>query len=122
MYYLSRRSLDRLAGVHGDLIRIVSRAIQLTEVDFFVHEGLRTEARQRMLVKRGTSKTMRSKHLTGHAVDLWTIPLDWSVVAPGWTEIARAMKTAASDLAVDDLSWGLDLWGWDCPHWEICKR
>jgi peptidoglycan L-alanyl-D-glutamate endopeptidase CwlK len=81
-FKLSKRSMDRLAGVHPDLVAVVHRAISRTEVDFAVLEGLRTEARQRQLVKAGASKTMNSRHLTGHAVDLgaWvgsTVRWDW---------------------------------------------
>ena len=49
-YKLSKRSLDNLALVHVDLVQVVKRAIQITDVDFAVIEGLRTEAKQRKLV------------------------------------------------------------------------
>lgn len=70
MYKLSKKSLDRMKGVHPDLVKVVKRAIQISEVDFTVTEGLRDIERQRELVKSGASKTMNSRHLTGHAVDL----------------------------------------------------
>ena len=69
-FVLSRLSLSRLEGVHPDLVKVVKRAIEITEVDFRVSEGLRTKARQAELVKLGASQTQNSRHLTGHAVDL----------------------------------------------------
>ena len=51
-FKLSQRSLDRLKGVDPDLVEVVKRAIDLTEVDFGVSEGLRTLERQKELEKR----------------------------------------------------------------------
>jgi len=70
MLSLSQRSRDKLAGVHPDLVRVVERAIELTEIDFVVTEGLRTVERQKQLVAAGASATMNSRHITGHAVDV----------------------------------------------------
>ena len=67
---LTQRSLKRLEGVHPDLARIVKRAAEITGQPFQITEGLRSKSRQRELVRRGASKTMRSRHLTGHAVDV----------------------------------------------------
>jgi len=58
--------MQRLAGVHPDLVRVISRA--RASADFIVTEGRRTEARQRQLVAAGASQTMHSRHLTGHAI------------------------------------------------------
>ena len=69
-FKLSQRSLDRLDGVKQDLVNVVRRAIEITTIDFGVTEGLRTEERQKELVAKGASKTMKSKHLDGNAVDL----------------------------------------------------
>ena len=69
-FILSRRSLKNLEGVHADLVRVVERALEITSVDFVVTEGLRSVERQEQLVKSGASKTRRSRHLTGHAVDV----------------------------------------------------
>jgi peptidoglycan L-alanyl-D-glutamate endopeptidase CwlK len=119
-FALSKRSLARLEGVHGDLVEVVKRAILITPVDFAVTEGLRTIDRQRQLFRAGASKTMRSRHLTGHAVDLaaWvggTVRWDW----PLYPLIATAMKQAALETGVD-LTWGGD---WpkfrDGPHFEL---
>ena len=41
-YRLGTRSKQRLEGIHTDLVKVVERAIELTEVDFTVLEGMRT--------------------------------------------------------------------------------
>ena len=119
-FVLGARSRQRLQGVHPDLIRVVERAIQITEVDFTVLEGLRTPARQQQLVKAGASRTLRSRHLTGHAVDLGAfvegeVRWDW----PLYYKIAKAVKAAAAELGVP-IEWGGD---WrtfkDGPHWQL---
>ena len=69
-YSLGERSRQRLEGVHHDLVRVVERAIQITPVDFTVLEGLRTIQRQQQLLAAGATTTLKSRHLTGHAVDL----------------------------------------------------
>ena len=69
-YRLSQRSMQNLSGVHPDLVAVVKRAIEITEQDFSVIEGIRNIDRQRKLVAQGKSQTMNSRHLTGHAVDL----------------------------------------------------
>ena len=62
-FKLSQKSLDRLDGVHDDLISIVKEAITLSKVDFGVICGVRTKSEQADLVKSGASKTMNSRHL-----------------------------------------------------------
>ena len=119
-FSLSKRSLARLDGVHPDLVSVVSLAIELTEIDFGVSEGLRTEKRQRKLVASGASTTMRSRHLTGHAVDLVAyigsrIAWDW----PLYYKIADAMKQAADDAGVP-IEWGGDWKSFkDGPHFQL---
>lgn len=119
-YRLGARSKKRLEGVHPDLVRVVERAIELTEVDFTVLEGMRTVARQKKLVAKGASTTMNSRHLTGHAVDIgaWvdgTVRWDW----PLYYKLAEAMKQAAKELNVD-LEWGGDWKSFkDGPHFEL---
>ena len=69
-YKLGTRSLQSLSGVHPDLVAVVKRAIQITPQDFTVIEGVRNIERQKQLVAKGASKTMNSRHITGHAVDM----------------------------------------------------
>ncbi len=119
-YALGKRSLSRLEGVDGDLVRVVNRAIQITEVDFTVLEGLRTEERQKILYERGASTTMKSRHLIGEAVDLGAYvdgQVDWSW--PLYYKIAEAMKKAAKELGVS-ITWGGDWKSFkDGPHYQV---
>ncbi|EEX9090297.1 M15 family metallopeptidase, partial [Escherichia coli] len=66
----SYRSENNLDGVKRELVAVVRRALELTEVDFGITEGLRTKERQKQLVAEGKSQTMNSRHLTGDAVDV----------------------------------------------------
>lgn len=110
-YSLGARSLAELEGVHPKLVGVVKRAIQLTEQDFSVHDGLRTVAEQREYVRRGVSKTMNSKHMKqpdgfGHAFDLvpWIngqLRWEWKPIFV----IASAVHEAAREQGVD-LIWG----------------
>lgn len=119
-YRLSNRSKARLEGVHPDLVACVLRAIEITEVDFSVLEGLRTAERQAQLVANGASSTSNSRHLTGHAIDLGAYingSIDWSW--PLYYKIADAMKQAADELNVD-LEWGGDWTTFkDGPHFQL---
>jgi len=116
-YKLSLRSKQRLSGVHPDLVAVVKRAIEITEQDFSVTEGIRHIERQRQLVATGKSTTLNSRHLTGHAVDLVPYPVSWD-----WEHfypIADAMKQAAEELDVD-LEWGGDWKSFpDGPHFQL---
>ena len=117
---LDKLSLERLKGVHPDLVKVVHHCAANTELPFRVTEGLRTLARQKQLVKAGASKTMRSRHLTGHAVDLaamvgGTVRWDW----PLYAQLAAEMKKSAITCKVP-IEWGGD---WrtfkDGPHFQL---
>lgn len=119
-YTLSKKSRDRLVGVHQDLVKVVERAIEITEIDFAVLEGVRSKTRQEHLVKAGASQTMRSRHLTGHAVDLGayvagSVRWDW----PLYHKLAVSVKQAAAELQVP-IEWGGDWTTFkDGPHWQL---
>lgn len=105
-FVLSERSLKNLVGVKDDLVRVVKRAIELSDTDFAVIEGLRTKERQAYLVKKGASKTMNSKHLTGHAVDIAPLvdgKISWDF--EHYYALANAMAKAATELGVK-VRWG----------------
>jgi peptidoglycan L-alanyl-D-glutamate endopeptidase CwlK len=119
-YSLSQKSLDKLQGVDASLIRVVKRAITITNVDFTVGEGVRSLERQKELVAAGKSQTMQSKHLVGHAVDLWVIKngvITWDKQA--YIDFAIVMKQAAKDEGVV-IRWGGDFKSFfDGPHFEL---
>ena len=105
------------------MVKVVERAIALSSVDFTVLCGLRTEEEQRKLLAAGASKTMNSRHLTGHAVDLapmidGEVRWDW----PLYFKLAAAMKEAAADLKVE-IAWGGDWKNFrDGPHFELTRK
>jgi hypothetical protein len=119
-YTLGKRSLQNLSGVHPDLVAVVKRAIEITEQDFSVIEGVRNINRQRELYRKGATTTLNSRHLTGHAVDIapWPISWEWEYFYP----IAEAMKQAAEELEVD-LEWGGDWKSFpDGPHYQLSRK
>lgn len=110
MFALGKRSREKLEGVHPDLVKVVERAIQITKQNFVVTEGVRTLERQKELLAQKKSRTLNSRHLSGHAVDLaaWVNgTISWD--ARFYDEIKEAMYTAARDCNVP-LRWGGD---WD---------
>lgn len=117
---LAPRDKQRLDGVHPDLQRIIRRAAETTELPFAVLEGLRTKARQKQLVASGASKTMNSRHLTGHAVDI--APLDEKGISWAWPlyhRLALVVKQAAGREKVP-IEWGGDWTRFkDGPHWQL---
>jgi peptidoglycan L-alanyl-D-glutamate endopeptidase CwlK len=127
-YVLGNKSKRRLYGVHPDLQAVVKKAISITEQDFSVNEGLRSKQRQQQLFNAGKSKTLNSRHITGHAVDLLPYPFDGDVDEDGianihdWDQyypIADAMKQAADELDIP-IKWGGDWKSFpDGPHWEL---
>lgn len=120
-YSLGERSKRNLEGVHPDLVKVVERAIKLTEQDFTVIEGIRTVERQRELLKQGFTKTMNSRHLTGHAVDIAPYPINWDN-KDRFIEVSKFVKQAAKELGVA-IVWGGDWKGsWDMPHYELDRK
>lgn len=120
---LAPRSLKCLEGVHPDLVKVVKRADELG-ARFHVTCGLRTEDQQRALVKAGKSRTMKSRHLTGHAVD-------FVVAEPGggvsyehgdMADCAKVFKQAAKELGIA-IEWGGDWKSFvDTPHIELDRK
>lgn len=119
-FVLGKRSIERLKGVHPDLVEVVKLAIKKSTIDFTVGEGLRTIETQRKYVAEGKSKTMNSRHLTGHAVDLWplvngSVTWDWKYYYP----MAEAIKDAAKELNIP-IEWGGDWTSFkDGPHFQL---
>lgn len=127
-FHLSIASEAKLLGVHLDLVRVVHQALEISKVDFTVVEGLRTIEKQREYFNAGKSRTMKSRHLTGHAVDLMPyLDTDGDGDKEGSWELSHfypindAMQSAARSLGVKIVwggSWASFL---DCPHFELDK-
>ena len=111
-FKLGKKSRKEMRGLHPDLIRVIERAIQISDVDFAVHDGARTLAEQKRLVATGASTTLNSKHLIqpdgyGHAADL--VPYINGKLRWEWEPIYRialAMNMAAKEFGVTPLYWG----------------
>lgn len=113
-------SLRRLEGVHCDLVALMKHAIATSPLDFTVLEGRRTLARQKQLLAAGATTTMKSRHLTGHAVDVaplvnGKVRWDW----PLYHKLAEHIKKCAAEMG-QKVEWGGD---WrtfkDGPHWQL---
>ena len=128
-FQLTPRDRDRLAGVHPHLISIVTHAASVSPERFVVLEGLRTSERQRELFAKRATRTLNSRHLTGHAVDIAPlldedgdgdveISWHWEHFRP----LADLIKRVAGDLGIP-IIWGGD---WvslkDGPHWELPRQ
>lgn len=95
-------------------------------MDISVIEGIRTVSQQQENIKKGVSKTMRSKHLVGKAVDLYPYPIprkpDGSIDsnAKAWNTLGRVGTFCAGKLGYPEISWG-GFWTSlvDKPHFEI---
>lgn len=128
-FALGKRSLERLTGVHPDLVKVVKLAITRVDTDFTVLEGLRTKEKQAEYVRKGTSKTMDSRHITGHAVDIAPLvggAIPWNDKSY-FNKQAEVMLACAKELGID-IRWGGD-WNdngdwkdekfYDGPHFEL---
>ena len=113
-FKLGGASLARLTQLYEPLAAVVHLAIRITDTDFTVFETIRTVKKQKEYVRKGVSKTMKSKHLPqppdhkSHAVDL--VPWIDGRAQWLWEPIYRvtfAMDCAASYLGVaDKIRWG----------------
>ena len=116
-YKLGNRSKEKLEGVNECMQAVVRSAIGQSSQDFSVICGLRTRKEQEALVAKGASKTMKSKHLNGNAVDLmawidggrWELNL-YDEIADAMAEAARAIDTA--------VKWGAAWSVGDIRYWD----
>ncbi len=102
---LSAKSLKLLEPVDERLRRLAIEARRITSIPFEITEGLRSEARQKYLYETGKSRTMQSKHLTGHAFDFVAMPggkVSW-LLADYRAIVDRAFKTAERALQMEGI-------------------
>ncbi|WP_028025576.1 M15 family metallopeptidase [Enterovibrio calviensis] len=124
-FYLSSRSKNRMSGVHTDLVRVVERAIQLTQFDFGITSGVRTAEEQNALFKKKASQldgySKKSRHQTGHAIDFVVYDENGKVTwgFSYYTQVSLAFKQAALELGIA-IKWGGDWVSFkDGPHVEL---
>jgi peptidoglycan L-alanyl-D-glutamate endopeptidase CwlK len=144
---LGSRSLQRLEGVHPDLVRVVRRAALISAHDFTVIEGIRSKEQMwtnygkgrtvAMLAAKGVpsqyakpndakvtwlNDPLMSNHRQradgyGRAVDLCPFPIDWNDIGR-FRVLMETMEKAADDEDVNISAGGR----WrkaDWPHFEL---
>jgi len=129
---INLRSQNNLKDVHPDLIMLVTLANSHYadgDRDFIVTEGARTIERQKELMAKGATKTLKSRHLrtwskgyglVAHAIDVaptlsGKVRWDW----PLFHDIHDAFRAASIDCGVE-FEWG-GLWKSfpDGPHFQL---
>jgi peptidoglycan LD-endopeptidase CwlK len=118
----STRSKKNLKGLHPDLLKVFEAAILNPPYDFAVTDGKRTVEEQKKFVATGKSKTMKSRHLSGKAVDImayvdgkgtWRIPIHQT--------LAKHILAVAKKLNIL-IVWGGDWNSFpDYVHFELDK-
>lgn len=112
-FQFGTKSRAALAAVHPDLAALAEAALAECEIDFSITEGMRSKERQEKLVAEGKSQTLKSRHITGHAVDVGALvdgKLTWDM--PAYAQIADAFRKASIATGIPfewGCAWGLDL-------------
>ena len=104
-----QRSMRRLKGVDARLVSVLKEVVK--HYDITILEGMRTKDRQKELVAKGASKTMKSKHLEGMAADVSPYPI------PEWKDVSEFIFMAGricqeADRLGVPVRWGGD-WSMD---------
>lgn len=123
-FRFSERSQRHLITLDPGLAAVARLALERSRVDFTIISARRTRAEQKRLVEAGKSRTMRSRHLTGQALDF--VPLD-PTTGKGRFDRALALEVAVAFLDAGVLLNCPVIWGgvWrefeDIPHIEMWR-
>ena len=139
MYKLSKRSLDAMAGVNPNLVRVIKEAIATSPFDFMVTQGLRTAKYQNELYQQGRTKKgikvtnadgyiKKSNHQMkvdgyGYAIDFAIYDtskegnIDWDN-EDKYKAVAKHILEVGHKLGVN-LEWGGDWKFKDFPHIQL---
>lgn len=117
-----KNSLKNRVGIDDRLIEISDLALKISPIDFGIPKdgGLRSAHRQLELVRDGKSKTLRSKHLEGRAIDFYAyVDGNGSWDTEHLAMVAASFLQAANKLGYK-ISWG-GLWRSfkDYPHIQL---
>ena len=119
----SQCSENNLKGIHPDLGMIMRKAIKLSPINFGISEGVRSKKRQLELLAKGKSLSNDSRHITGHAVDIFALPnniLSWEF--RHYQEIAKIVLELSKEMSIE-IEWGGN---WDDlndgAHFELSRR
>ena len=120
----SQRTLDNLQGINPKLVIILATAIERSNVNFTVIDGLRTVEQQHEHFKNGKSKldgvNRKSYHQTGNAIDFIPFPFDgnWNNISQ-FQRVGDELKKIATEFGVE-CRYGGDWVNFrDYPHFEI---
>lgn len=149
MFNYSKQSLQKLEGVHPDLVKVMKLAITNSPYDFKISNGVRTSAEQYALYCQGrtvlTDKkgnklgkvtncdgiTKKSNHQAkadgyGYAIDIAMLDPNnpkevlWNDIAM-YTKVANHIKAIAKEQGLR-IEWGGDWKSFkDYPHFELKK-
>ena len=147
MFNYSKQSLQKLEGVHPDLVKVMKLAITNSPYDFKITQGVRTGAEQYALYCQGRTIlkdkkgnklgkvtdcdgiTKKSNHQAkadgfGYAIDIAILnpnnpkEIIWSDIAM-YTKVANHIKAIAKEQNIK-LEWGGDWKSFkDYPHIEL---
>lgn len=127
----NQASENRLKRLHPALLKVVRRMQKLNKDPAFgaiITCTVRTIEEQKLLVKKGASKTMNSRHIPGK--DGYSKAVDFAVTIDGkvrwdwplYSRLAKLMKEAAK-LEGIPITWGGDWKSFkDGPHFELSKN
>lgn len=144
-FKFSKRSLERMEGVHPDLVLVFVTALEDSPIDFGIpgDGGVRTAERQNFLFKDGKSKLDGYKKLSRHQLkkgDVYGHALDFYAYVnhkASWAKrhlamIAGVILATAKRLFKEgkiniQLRWGGQFGsksfnGWDMPHFEALQE
>ena len=127
MYKFGKKSLEKLNNkqLHPVLKLLMEKAIETSPLDFTIIETVRTKEQQIINIKKGVSKTIKSRHIPAtnksgysEAVDIAPYPINWADIQRFKELSAHIKKTA--DLMKIKIEWGGD---WktfkDYLHWQL---
>lgn len=117
-------SNKNLKGIHPDLLRLATRALQLSNVDFTVVQGVRSAAAQFAAYRAGKSQIKSGgRHQYGCAIDVEAIDpatgkATWVVSTGLYSKINLAFEAASNELKIP-YRWGGTFSFGDYGHYEL---
>lgn len=130
MFKFSKKSLEKINNpkFHPKLRLLLTEAIKTSPIDFTIIETVRTIEQQKVYVAKGTSKTMKSRHIPStnksglcEAVDIAPYPIDWNNIKR-FILLSEHIKKTAKALNIA-ITYGGDWKSFkDYPHYEMRKQ
>ncbi|QQG33666.1 endolysin [Cronobacter phage A24] len=125
---LSKKGQALLATRKQALQDVINKSFEKMPFDITILAStVRTEEEQRANIAKGVSWTMKSKHLTGEAVDMAPYPVDWNNLER-FVQMAEVVLATAKEMGIPVVwggTWKETTEGWkqnkrfDGPHFEL---